>query len=70
MPSVHIRFSLARANGRTGRTIEMIQLYWDVLLVQKSAWGRKKSHLLYSFYQCSLAVVTRDSTVSVQSPKA
>jgi len=51
VPNVHVRFSLARANGRTGRTIEMIQLYWDVLLIQKSAWGQKKSHLLYSFYQ-------------------
>ena len=27
VPSVHVRFTWARANGRTGRTTEMIQLY-------------------------------------------
>ena len=27
VPSMHVRFTQARENGRTGRTTEMIQLY-------------------------------------------
>jgi len=60
--SICIRFTLAKVNGRTERTTEMMQMYSNVIFVQKYACDQKIIHST----GCSLAGVTCDSSISVQ----